>query len=94
MMHDTEVAERALGAELAKIKPWDGKSSDRGTRCDPKGDQPSAGAGAICSGARRLLRPAHEACELDVEGEASCGVRARVFADERGLISYGVNYVP
>src|SRR3954451_6986697 len=22
VMHDTEVAERALGAELAKIKPW------------------------------------------------------------------------
>jgi addiction module HigA family antidote len=25
-MHDTEVAERALGAELAKIKPWDDTS--------------------------------------------------------------------
>ena len=30
VMHDTEVAERALGAELAKIKPWDGKSGDGG----------------------------------------------------------------
>ena len=29
VMHDTEVAERALGAELAKIKPWDGTSGDR-----------------------------------------------------------------
>src|SRR6187549_137038 len=29
VMHDTEVAERALGAELAKIKPWEGTSSDR-----------------------------------------------------------------
>ena len=28
VMHDTEVAERALVAELAKIKPWEGKSGD------------------------------------------------------------------
>jgi antitoxin HigA-1 len=26
--HDTEVAERALGAELAKIKPWEGMAED------------------------------------------------------------------
>ena len=30
VMHDTEVAERALGAELAKIKPWEGASGDGG----------------------------------------------------------------
>jgi addiction module HigA family antidote len=29
VMHDTEVAERALGAELAKIKPWE-MSGDAG----------------------------------------------------------------
>jgi antitoxin HigA-1 len=28
VMHDTEVAERALGVELAKIKPWEGTSGD------------------------------------------------------------------
>jgi len=28
VMHDTEVAERALGAELAKIKPWEDTSDD------------------------------------------------------------------
>jgi len=27
--HDTEVAERALGSELAKIKPWAGMVLDR-----------------------------------------------------------------
>jgi addiction module HigA family antidote len=26
--HDTEVAERALGADLAKIKPWEGMAGD------------------------------------------------------------------
>ena len=30
VMHDTEVAERALGAELAKIKPWEGTSGHGG----------------------------------------------------------------
>lgn len=29
VMHDTEVAERALSSELAKIKPWDGMPVDR-----------------------------------------------------------------
>src|SRR3954452_12360785 len=28
VMHDTEIAERALGAELAKITPWAGTSDD------------------------------------------------------------------
>jgi hypothetical protein len=28
-MHDTEVAERVLSSELAKIKPWDGMPLDR-----------------------------------------------------------------
>jgi len=28
--HDTEVAERALGAKLAKIKPWTGVEAHRG----------------------------------------------------------------
>jgi addiction module HigA family antidote len=27
--HDTEVAERALGAKLAKIKPWEGVAAGR-----------------------------------------------------------------
>src|ERR1700693_5208778 len=30
VMHDTEVAERALSAELAKIKPWDANSGAAG----------------------------------------------------------------
>ncbi len=30
VMHDTEVAERALGAELAKIKPWESTLSGGG----------------------------------------------------------------
>jgi plasmid maintenance system antidote protein VapI len=28
-MHDTEVTERVLSSELAKIKPWDGVPFDR-----------------------------------------------------------------
>jgi addiction module HigA family antidote len=30
VIHDTEVAERALGPELAKIRPWEGVADDRG----------------------------------------------------------------
>jgi antitoxin HigA-1 len=29
VIHDTEVAERVLGPELAKIKPWEGMVDDR-----------------------------------------------------------------
>jgi addiction module HigA family antidote len=29
VMYDTEVAERALGPKLAKIKPWEGRVVDR-----------------------------------------------------------------
>jgi len=29
VIHDTEVAERALGGELAKIKPWKGREFNR-----------------------------------------------------------------
>jgi addiction module HigA family antidote len=29
VMHDTEVAERVLSSELAKIKPWEGMPMDR-----------------------------------------------------------------
>ena len=29
VIHDTEVAERALGSVLAKIKPWKGTAVDR-----------------------------------------------------------------
>lgn len=28
VLHDTEVAERALSAQLAKIKPWEGATGD------------------------------------------------------------------
>lgn len=35
-VHDTEVAERSLGPELARIKPWDGgeaRAHSAGSRC-------------------------------------------------------------